>query len=372
MSKKEENSLSFFGRLKKWTGRQKSQSPKKSIEEESSLEKKKTDHQKSLLEKEIKKSEGAVSQETASEDKKLPSKKDVKAAEKVTEDKLLNKKQDKSSSAVPEKDLKSFKEPPEKGIAETKNQEEEKKVTKAEQPPKGEKEAPPSEKAVEKEKVEEEPSRPQVKLSGLFAFKMEMTSFYKEGESLPVTVLRYEPWRVSQIKNKEKEGYVAIQLACGPQKNKRCPKPLTGHLSAAGFKEGARYIKELREKELPENIQVGQELSIQSLSKGDFVKVSSSSKGRGFSGVMKRWGFHGGKASHGAKTHRKPGSIGQHTEPSRVFAGKKMPGRYGFQKVSLKKVEVVDVLPKEKLIFVKGPVPGSRNTLITLKKMEIS
>ena len=123
---------------------------------------------------------------------------------------------------------------------------------------------------------------------------------------------------------------------------------------------------------MPENIQVGQELSIQSLSKGDFVKVSSLSKGRGFSGVMKRWGFRGGKASHGAKTHRKPGAIGQHTEPSKVFAGKKMPGHYGFQKVSIKSAEVLDILSKENLIFVKGPVPGSRNTLVTLKKTEIS
>ena len=216
------------------------------------------------------------------------------------------------------------------------------------------------------------PSRPQVKLKGLFAFKVEMTSFYEDGKSVPVTALYYEPWRVSQIKTRDKEGYSAVQLACRPQKNGRCSKPLTKHLTAAGFKEGARYIREFRQQELPKDIQVGHELSIQSLSKGDVVKLSSRSKGRGFSGVMKRWGFSGGKASHGAKAHRKAGSIGQHTEPSRVFAGKKMPGHYGFQNMSLKKVEVVDVLPKENLIFVKGPVPGSRNTLVTLKKMEIS
>ena len=224
--------------------------------------------------------------------------------------------------------------------------------------------------ASQEAKLKKEPSRPQIKLNGLFAFKLEMTSFYnEEGKAIPVTALHYEPWRVSQIKNKEKEGYSSIQLACYPQKNKRCSKPLVGHLAPADFKEGARYIKELRQ-EPPEDIQVGHELSIESLKIGDFVRLSSRSKGRGFAGVMKRWGFRGGKASHGSKSHRRPGSIGQHTEPSRVFAGRKMPGHYGFQKVSLKKVEIVDVLPEENLIFVKGPVPGSRHTLVTLKKEE--
>ena len=216
-----------------------------------------------------------------------------------------------------------------------------------------------------------EPPRPQIKLSGLFAFKMEMTSFYEEGgEALPVTALYYEPWRVSQIKTKATEGYSAVQLACHPQKNKGSSKPVTEHLKPAGFQQGARYIKELRLEKDPENIQVGHELSIESLKKGDIVKVFSRSKGRGFAGVVKRWGFRGGKASHGSKSHRRPGSIGQHTEPSRVFAGRKMPGHYGHQRVCLKNVKVVDVLPEESLIFVKGAVPGSRNTLVTLKKQE--
>ena len=229
-------------------------------------------------------------------------------------------------------------------------------------------EPPVSPKKIKPEKTE--PSRPQIKMNGLFAFKLEMTSFYnEEGKAVPVTALHYEPWRVSQIKTREKEGYSSVQLACHPQKNNRCSKPLVGHLTPAGFKEGARYVKELCEK-APENAQVGHELSIESLKKGDLVRLSSQSKGRGFAGVIKRWGFHGGKASHGSKSHRRPGAIGQHTEPSRVFPGRKMPGHYGFQKVTLKKVEVVDILPEENLIFVKGPVPGSRNTLVTLRKEE--
>ena len=208
-----------------------------------------------------------------------------------------------------------------------------------------------------------------VKLEGLFAFKMSMSTFYNEkGESVPVTALKYEPCRVSQIKSQQKESYEAVQVAFKPQKNKRCSKALIGHLKPSGFKEGARFVKEIRQT-VPKGIQQGQELSIESLKKGDIVKISAKSKGRGFSGVMKRWNFAGGKASHGSKSHRRIGSIGQHTEPARVFPGRKMPGQYGFKKISRLKVPIVDVLPEEGIIFVKGPVPGARNTLVSLRKM---
>ena len=117
---------------------------------------------------------------------------------------------------------------------------------------------------------------------------------------------------------------------------------------------------------------MGQQLSIESLKKGDWVQISSRSKGRGFSGVVKRWGFRGGPASHGSKTHRTTGSIGQCAEPARVMPGRKMPGQYGFKTVTLNSVPVVDVLPKEGMIFIKGPVSGARNTLVSLKKVEVA
>ena len=210
----------------------------------------------------------------------------------------------------------------------------------------------------------------EVKLPGLFAFKMETVSLYDEkGKRISATALHYEPWRVSQVKTKEKDGYSAVQLACRPQKNGRCGKALTGHLKSAGFKEGALRVREIRLlKDAPEDIQPGCELSLESLAKGDKVRISGLSKGRGFSGVMKRWGFRGGKASHGAKTHRKTGAVGQHTEPSRVFPGRKMPGRFGYKKISVRNVQVADVLPEERLIFVKGAVPGARRSLIALTK----
>ena len=225
-----------------------------------------------------------------------------------------------------------------------------------------------AEKTVDELKKADTKEKSAVKLNGLFAFKVSMSTFYNEkGESFPVTALKYEPCFVSQIKTKEKESYSAVQVAFKAQKNNRCSKALIQHLAPAGFKEGARFVKEVRQNP-PEGIKRGQELSIESIQKGDLVRISALSKGRGFTGVMKRWNFAGGKASHGSKAHRRTGSIGQHTEPARVFPGRKMPGHYGFQKVSRSKVSVVDVFVKERLIFIKGPVPGARNTLVSIQK----
>jgi len=207
-----------------------------------------------------------------------------------------------------------------------------------------------------------------VRLKGLFVFKMSMTRFYNDkGRSLPVTALKYEPSFVSQIKTEEKDSYSAVQTAFKAQKNKRCSKAQIQHLKGAGFKEGAGFIKEMKQA-VPENVQVGDEISIHSIEKGDLVRVSSVSKGKGFTGVMKRWNFRGGRASHGSKAHRRTGSIGQHTKQGRDFPGRKMPGHHRFQKVSLLKVPVVDVFPEEGIIFVKGPVPGARNTLVRIQK----
>ena len=208
-----------------------------------------------------------------------------------------------------------------------------------------------------------------IKLDGLFAFKMSMTGFYnKEGKRIPVTALKYAPCIVSQIKTKEKDSYTAVQVAFKEKKSKNCSKAVMGHLKPSGLKQGARFIKEIRQN-LPENLKLGQEASIESLKKGDRVKISSLSKGRGFAGVMKRWNFAGGRASHGSKSHRRTGSIGQHTEPARVMPGRKMPGQYGFKQITISNVPVVEILPEENMIFVKGPVPGARNTMVSVKKM---
>jgi large subunit ribosomal protein L3 len=208
-----------------------------------------------------------------------------------------------------------------------------------------------------------------IKLNGLYAFKEGMATIYNDkGEAVPVTVLRYEAWRVSQIKTMEKDGYTAVQLAAVPKKVKNSSTAETQHLKAAGFESGARYVKELRSDSLPADLKLGDVLSIDTLVKGDVVKITSTSKGHGFQGSVRRWNFAGGPATHGSKFHRRPGSSGNRTWPGRVMPGKKFPGHWGDETVTVKNVVVVDVIASEGVVLVKGPVPGSKNTLVKLVK----
>ncbi len=208
-----------------------------------------------------------------------------------------------------------------------------------------------------------------LKLEGAFATKLGMSSVYGSGgEMIPVTVLKFEPWIVTQIKTKEKEGYEAVQIASRPKKAKNSNKAESGHLKSAGFENGAQYVFEIRQS-LPAGVKVGDKVNIDTFSRGDRVKLTSKSKGRGFAGVLKRWGFGGGPASHGSHFHRQPGSVGNRTWPGRVIAGKKLPGHFGFENITVKNVEIVDVMPEENVLLVKGAVPGARNTLVKLMKV---
>lgn len=205
-----------------------------------------------------------------------------------------------------------------------------------------------------------------LKLNGLFAFKEGMATVYNDkGEAVPVTVLRYEPWVVSQIKTPEKDGYAAVQIACRPKKAKNSTKAENGHFKKAGLETGAAFVKELRQ-ELPQNLSLGSQVSIESLSVGDVVKITGRTKGHGFQGSQKRHNFAGGPASHGSKFHRRPGSSGNRTWPGRVMPGKKFPGHYGDEICTVKSVVVVQVLPAEGVLMVKGPVPGARNSLVKM------
>lgn len=204
-------------------------------------------------------------------------------------------------------------------------------------------------------------------LNGLFAFKEGMATIYNDkGEAVPVTVLRYENWKVSQVKTNEKDGYEAVQIASVPKKAKNTNAAEVGHLKGAGFEAGARFVREIRQKS--EGVNVGDTVSINSLVKGDVVKITATSKGRGFQGSVRRWGFAGGPATHGSKFHRRPGSSGNRTWPGRVMPGKKFPGHWGDETITVKNVVVVDVLANEGVLFVKGPVPGAKNTLVKLVK----
>jgi len=208
----------------------------------------------------------------------------------------------------------------------------------------------------------------EAKLGGLYAFKEGMaTVFNEQGEAVPVTVLRYEPWVVSQIKTAAKDGYSAIQIACRPKKAKNSHKSEVGHLKGAGFETGAAFLRELKQ-EVPADVTVGTKVSIESLAKGDTVKITGLSKGKGFQGSLRRWNFQGGPATHGSHFHRQPGSSGNRTWPGRVMPGKKFPGHWGDETITVKSVKIVDVLPSEGVVMVKGPVPGARNSLVRLVK----
>jgi large subunit ribosomal protein L3 len=201
---------------------------------------------------------------------------------------------------------------------------------------------------------------------GILGKKLGMTRVFREnGESIPVSALEVGPCYIIQIKRADKEGYNAIQLGFQPKKEKGLNRPIAGHFKAAG-KGGFRVLREFR-VDNPETYELGQEITGEIFDIGDRVTVSGTSKGRGFSGVVRRWGFSGGDTSHGCRSHRVPGSIGASATPSRVMKGKKMPGRMGYQRVTVKNLRVVDVIREENLILVKGAVPGSKGGLVELR-----
>ncbi|MGE0634590.1 MAG: 50S ribosomal protein L3 [Pseudobdellovibrionaceae bacterium] len=200
----------------------------------------------------------------------------------------------------------------------------------------------------------------------MFAFKEGMTTVYNEnGEAVPVTVLRFDPWVVSQIKTKENDGYEAIQVACSPKKDKNTDVSEKGHFKKCGAETGFQFVREVRQA-LPEGLALGSRVSISSLEKGQMISLTGVSKGHGFAGAMKRWNLAGGPDAHGSKFHRRPGSSGNRTWPGRVMPGKKFPGHWGVETITVKNIQVVDVLPKQNAILVKGAVPGSRNSLVRL------
>ncbi|MBX3021633.1 MAG: 50S ribosomal protein L3 [Bdellovibrionales bacterium] len=205
-------------------------------------------------------------------------------------------------------------------------------------------------------------------LNGLYAFKVGMSAVFQEGERIPVTVLKYEPMVVSQIKNKDNDGYEAVQVAFVPDRASQTNKAAKTGFSKAGFENGAKFVREMRLDKASE-LTVGTKIGIDSLKKGDVVKVSGLSRGRGFQGPVRRWNFNGGPASHGSGFHRKPGSVGNRTWPGRVMPGKRMAGQWGNETSTIRNLQIVDVIPEENVVLVRGSVPGARNTLICLTKV---
>lgn len=204
-------------------------------------------------------------------------------------------------------------------------------------------------------------------LKGLIGKKVGMTRlFLGEGRVVPVTVLEIGPCKVVQVKTPQREAYAAVQLGWGAKKASRVNKPLTGHYKKAGC-EPLAVLREFRVED-PESFSVGQEITADLFAAGDQVKVTGNSKGRGFSGVVKRHNFGGGRNTHGCTTHDAPGSIGASADPSRVLKGKRMPGQYGAARRQAKNLKVVDVRPELNLLLVKGAVPGPNGGIVIVEK----
>jgi large subunit ribosomal protein L3 len=205
-------------------------------------------------------------------------------------------------------------------------------------------------------------------MAGLIGRKIGMTRvFDDEGMAVPVTVVEAGPCPVVQVKTEESDGYRAIQLGFDRQKAVRATKAETGHAAKVGLEHAPRVLREFRVSE-EEAFEPGQELTVEVFAAGDVVKVTGTSKGRGFQGVVKRHGFAGRPAGHGHPMSRNPGSMGPGTDPSRVIKGKKLPGRMGGTRTTVRNLKIVKVDSERNLLFVKGAVPGSRNSYVFITK----
>jgi large subunit ribosomal protein L3 len=202
---------------------------------------------------------------------------------------------------------------------------------------------------------------------GILGKKLGMSGvFTPEGRFVPVTVIEAGPCVVIQVKTKDTDGYDALQLGFGGKRKDRVNKPLLGHFQKSGD-QCYRYLKEFS-VENPADYSLGQELTVEMFKTGDRVDVVGTSKGRGFSGTIKRHGFHRGPLTHGSRNVRRPGSIGCSAWPAKVTKGKKMPGQYGNDRKTIRNLEIVDIRTDENVIMLKGAVPGAESGLVIIHK----
>lgn len=205
-------------------------------------------------------------------------------------------------------------------------------------------------------------------LPGILGTKIGMTQIYDDqGNVIPVTVIAAGPVYVTQIKSTDTDGYDAVQVGYGAQSDKHLTFPKFGHLKKAGLTKNLRTLREFR-VEAGTQFELGQEIGVEVFTEGDKVVVTGTSKGKGFQGGVKRYGFKGQHMTHGYMTHRRPLSSGA-TGPQRVFKGTRKPGRMGGETVSQKGLKVVKLDAERGLILVDGSVPGARGCLVTISKV---
>ena len=197
--------------------------------------------------------------------------------------------------------------------------------------------------------------------------KLGMTQIFTEdGLMVPVTVVEAGPCVITQVKTEGKDGYQALQVGFNDIREKLVNKPLKGHFDK-GNTSYKRYLRELK-LDNTQDYSVGSELKADMFAAGDKVDVSGTSKGKGFAGTIKRWNQHRGPMSHGSRYHRRPGSMGPSASPGRVFKTKRLPGRMGFERVTVANLEVLKVDAERNLLLIKGALPGSKGTLLTIKE----
>jgi large subunit ribosomal protein L3 len=201
----------------------------------------------------------------------------------------------------------------------------------------------------------------------LIGKKLGMTQIFEEsGNVVPVSVIQAGPCPIVQIKTPEKDGYSALQIGFGDIREKRLTSPRKGHLKAAGV-EPCRVLREVRMDDTSQ-YKVGDALDVKVLEGVERVHVAGKAKGRGFAGTIKRHHFNRGPETHGSKNTREPGSVGMCATPSRIFKGKRLPGRMGGQRTTVKNLKVVQIDAENNLLFVKGAVPGANNDFVFVTK----
>ena len=201
-------------------------------------------------------------------------------------------------------------------------------------------------------------------MKGLIAKKVGMTQVFDESCNLtPVTVIRVEPNVVVSTRTKENNGYEAVVLGLGDVKASKVNKAYAGQFSENVTPK--RILKEFRD--FDNEVKVGDQIGLELFEGVRFLDVTATSKGKGFQGVMKRWGFHGGRATHGSKFHREAGGTGMCTTPGHTFKNIKMPGRMGFERVTVQNLKVVKIDPELNVILVRGAVPGVKNCTLIVK-----
>lgn len=205
-------------------------------------------------------------------------------------------------------------------------------------------------------------------IEGLIGKKIGMTqAFDDEGNVVPVTVLSVGPCAVIQRKTEEKDGYSALQIGLIEEKRvKKATKPVVGHFKKTEVSP-TRILREFRYDRQSE-VKEGDQFFVDIFQVGEKVHVVGTSKGKGFAGVVKRWGFKGGKASHGSMFHRAPGSIGASAFPSRVMKGQKLPGHMGDERVTVRNLSVIQTNKENNLLVVSGAVPGAKGSYLLIKK----